>query len=198
MNEMIQRNLAFSISDVPKERKRIDSDYYIEGYALTFDKYELFKFGDEAIYEQIERNALAETDLNDVILQFEHDGFVYARTSNGTLGLSVDNHGLLVYADLSKTQRSRELYEDIRSGMINKMSFKARCDYDFDDSSNTNVIRRIKNLIDVSVVSIPANEGTEIEARCKEAIEKKLTEELKAKTQKRSVLKLKLKLGLGD
>lgn len=148
--------------------KRIDSDYYVEGYATTFDPYVLAEDIDgtgTAIHEVIDRNAFDGCDMSDVIMQFDHAGRVLARTSNGTLGMEVDDKGLLIWADLSKTSRSRDLYEDIQAGMITKMSFRCSVDSEFDDSRMLHTITRMKHLYDVSAVSIPANDGTKLEAR---------------------------------
>lgn len=141
--------------------------YRVRGYAATWDDpYLLFEFNDEKIYEKVDRNCLESADLSDVIMQFDHAGRVYARTSNGTLKLGVDNHGLWVEADLSTTASARELYEEIRSGLITKMSwaFTVREDH-YDEATSTRIITKIKKVYDVSAVSYPANPDTEISAR---------------------------------
>ena len=177
---------------IPTETARAKSDYYVEGYATTFDPYVLLEFDGEKIYEQVERNALTETDMSDVILQFDHAGFVFARTSNDTLGMEVDNHGLLVWADLSKTSRARELYEDIKAGMITGMSFRASVECRLDEEEDGRLLNRItkmKKLYDVSAVSIPANDGTEIAARAKTLEQDKLALE-----RERMKMKMKMKM----
>ena len=177
--------------------KRIQSDYYVEGYALTYGPYELFKDDDYTVNEDIARTAFTGTDMSDVILQFDHEGFVYARTSNGTLGMELDEHGLLIWADLSKTSRGRQLFEDIQSGMVTKMSFRASADCDFEhvnEHEGINHIQSIRRLYDVSAVSIPANDGTEIVARMKNAKNKHADD---GKDDNDDALKLKLKLKLG-
>lgn len=105
--------------------KRIDTDYYVEGYATTFDKpYLLYEFEDGTkFYERIDAHALDGADMGDVIMQYDHAGRVFARQSNKTLILVPDHKGLLVAADLGKTDLARGLYQDIDAGMINKMSW---------------------------------------------------------------------------
>ena len=101
-----------------------DGGMVVEGYATTFNMpYRLC--GDEKITvnEQIDRNAFAETDMSDVIMQYDHQGRVFARMSNGTLRLSQDDHGLKIEADLGGTEIGRQLFEEIRGGYTNKMSF---------------------------------------------------------------------------
>ena len=70
-------------------KKRFDTEYYVEGYASTFnDPYVLFEDFDGTKYiEVISPDAFREADMSDVILQFDHAGRVYARMSNGTLGV---------------------------------------------------------------------------------------------------------------
>ena len=65
-------------------KKRFDTEYYVEGYASTFnDPYVLFEdfYGTKYI-EVISPDAFREADMSDVILQFDHAGRVYARMSN--------------------------------------------------------------------------------------------------------------------
>ena len=66
--------------------KRLDSEYYVEGYATTFDDpYVLYEYDWVKYREQIERHALEGADLSDVIMQYDHAGRVLARNTNGTL-----------------------------------------------------------------------------------------------------------------
>lgn len=102
---------AMSLLTIPSREKRINSEFYVEGYATTFDKaYELYEFDGEKYYEIIDRNALTGTDMSDVIMQYDHGGRVRARTSNGSLGLETDSHGLFSFADLSRSSAAKELY----------------------------------------------------------------------------------------
>ena len=160
-NERLYRSMA---AMAPTEQP-----YHVRGYASTFERYVLFEDIDGPVYEQIMPDAFNGCDMSDVIFQFDHMGRVYARTSNGTLTLGVDGHGLWIDADLSTTEGSRELWEEIKAELITRMSFCFVVPPDgwhFDDTTNTSVIERISKVFDVSAVSIPANPGTEIEARC--------------------------------
>lgn len=151
-----------------------------EGYATTFNEpYELMQWDDWDGYrvhfvEVIDPDAFKETDMSDVIMQYNHEGRVFARTSNNTLLLNTDNHGLFVRANLGGTEIGRGLYEEIKGGYTNRMSFgftvsKESRTEDRDDENKVRTITRtitgIKKLWDVSAVSIPANDGTEISAR---------------------------------
>lgn len=150
-----------------ERNKRIDSDFYIEGYATTFNQpYEICDIGDQKYYEMIERSAIENADFSDVILLFDHAGIPYARISNKTLGVEADAHGLLTFADLSKTDRGKALFRDIQERMITRMSwsFKPK-KVRFDEISRTFVISEIGKVFDVSACSIPANDATEISIR---------------------------------
>lgn len=144
-----------------------DGEYIVEGYATTFnDPYVLYTMDGIDYYEEVDRNAFDGANMNDVIFQFDHEGMVYARQKNGTLMLTVDDHGLHVRADLSKTAAAREMYESIRAGLISEMSFAFTVAEDaYNNETRTRTILKIKKVFDVSAVSIPANPSTEISAR---------------------------------
>lgn len=144
-----------------------DGEYIVEGYATTFnDPYVLYTMDGIDYYEEVDRNAFDGANMNDVIFQFDHEGMVYARQKNGTLMLTVDDHGLHVRADLSKTAAAREMYESIRAGLISEMSFAFTVAEDaYNSETRTRTILKIKKVFDVSAVSIPANPSTEISAR---------------------------------
>lgn len=147
----------------------------VEGYATTFDQeYELYDSADYRVVEKISRNAFDNTNMEDVIMQYDHEGRVFARIKNGTLQLSVDDHGLKIRANLGGTEIGRQLYEEISGGYTDKMSFGFTVASDEkteerDSATNKTTIHRnitgIKKLYDVSAVSIPANDATEISAR---------------------------------
>ena len=149
------------------ETKRIDTEYYVEGYATTFDKpYLLYKIGETKYYEKIDSRALDGADMSDVIMQYDHEGRVFARQSNKTLILVPDHKGLLIAADLGKTELAKGLYEDIKARMITKMSWAFTVQEEsYDRVTRTRTILKIKKVYDVSAVSIPANGDTEIAAR---------------------------------
>lgn len=150
-------------------------DYIVEGYATTFNEpYLLWREDNYTVYEQVDRNAFANTDMSDVIFQYNHEGRVFARMSNGTLTCTPDEHGLLTRALLGGTEIGRELFEEIKGGYTNKMSFGFRVEEDSREIVEnaetgevviTRTINKIARLYDVSAVSIPANPATSIAAR---------------------------------
>ena len=145
-------------------------EYVVEGYATTFEQpYHLYfdKQGRE-IKEKVSRDAFLNTDMSDVIMQYDHEGRVFARLSNDTLKLDVDEHGLKVTAYLGGTEIGRNLYEEIKGGYTNKMSFGFTVAKDGVAKDGDGFLRSIDSigkLFDVSAVSLPANNLTEISAR---------------------------------
>ena len=183
------------------EKKDNDKESYkVSGYASTFDTYTLFEVDGIEYKERIDSHAFDNADMSDVIMQYDHTGRVFARTSNGTLSVSVDERGLKVEADLSTTEASRELYDEIASGLIIKMSFAFKVSEEhYDSNSHTRVVDKISKVYDVSAVSIPANPDTEIFARSAffdGVIEKEKAERLEQTRKEAEKRKLKLRLHL--
>ena len=155
-------------STVSQGAKRFDSNYYVEGYASTFDQpYELGRdLDNNPYYEVISSRALDGADMSDVIMQFDHSGMVAARQRNNTLLVQPDSHGIFIAADLGKTAAARELYEAIDAGLVDRMSWAFTvAEESWDNENDLRTIMRVKKVYDVSAVSIPANDATEISAR---------------------------------
>ncbi|WP_294701812.1 HK97 family phage prohead protease [uncultured Flavonifractor sp.] len=154
---------------IPAEtNKRFDTDYYVEGYATTFeDPYVLWEYDGVQYKEVIDRHALDGADLSDVIMQYDHGGRVFARTGkSNTLLIEPQEHGLFMAADLSKTEQARSMHEDIAAGLVTKMSWAFTVQEDsYDRDTHTRRILKIKKVYDVSAVSFPANPSTDISAR---------------------------------
>lgn len=177
-----------------EEEKKIDSNYYVEGFATTFEPYLLYEHDGIKYYEQIDRNAFEGADLSDVIMQYDHTGRVLARQSNETLKLETTDDGLFICADLSKSSASKEMYEEITAGLVTKMSWAFTVAEDgFDRDTRTRIIKRVKKVYDVSAVSLPANNDTEINARSyfNGEIEKEKAERL---VQRVKALKIQTKI----
>lgn len=155
------------LSHNPAER-RLDTEYYVEGYAARYEPYILYHdHNGEPVYERFERGCFDNCDMSDVIYQFDHAGKVMARTSNGSLIVEPNDNGLFMAADLGRTATARAHYEDdIKTGMVTKMSWRfALGDYYYDQETRTIIHKTIRKIYDVSSVSIPANDNTEINAR---------------------------------
>ena len=185
-----------------------DADTYtVEGYATTFDKpYVLMSDAAYEFREVVERSAFDNCDMSDVIMQYDHEGRVFARNRNKTLTLETDENGLKIRALLGGTEIGRQLYEEIKGGYTDKMSFAftvsdQKRDIELIDG-RTVVTRRItgiRKLYDVSAVSMPANESTSISARswCDGVIAELEAERLSALEASRRKLALKIKLAGG-
>ena len=178
----------YNLTDMEKVRQyrdlrldaKDDESMIVEGYATTYNQpYLLFTDRDGdftvGIYEQVDRNAFNEADMSDVIFQYNHEGRVFARLSNDTMSLDKeDENGLLVTANLGGTDIGRQLYQEIKGGYTNKMSFgftikKASDLVELDDGEYDEnyvyTIEQIGKLYDVSAVSLPQNDFTSISAR---------------------------------
>lgn len=176
----------------------------VTGYATTFNEaYTLYDDGEYEIREVIDENAFDNCDMSDVIAQYNHEGRVLARLSNGTLNLSVDKpNGLLINADLGGTELGRQIYEEIKGGYTTRMSMGFKVDRSADVWTRINVdgktieerrINSIKKLYDVSAVSIPANPGTSIEARSIDTLVNGVIDELRAERLENERLELERK-----
>lgn len=157
------------------ERRNEDNEMRVSGYATTFNQpYELWSYDGYTLIEQIDPHAFDNTDMRDVIMQYDHAGRVFARVSNDTLKLGIDDHGLHVEARLGGTEIGRQLFEEIEGGYTTKMSFgfivaedKREVTENHEENTVTvlRTITKVGRLFDVSAVSLPANDATAISAR---------------------------------
>ena len=171
MKRVERRALSSFVMD--SGEKRLNSDYYVEGYATTYNQpYELYtdEYG-VAHYEMIQAGALQGAEMADVVMLYDHDSRVVARTTNGTLLLFPnDPAGLLIAADLSKSDFAKQIHGDIQAKLLTRMSWTFEVapggEY-YDQANHTWVITRIRRVYEVAAVALPANEDTVIEARNK-------------------------------
>ena len=176
-----------------------EPSFFVEGYASTFEPYTLFTRDGIDYKEQIQPNAFDDADLTDVVFRVDHVGRVYARSSAGTLSVWADEHGLANRTDLSKTQKSRDLFADIAAGNYPQMSFAFTVAEDhFDKATHTRIIDRIAKVFDVSPVSFPANPGTELCVSTRDyfngVIEAEQAERLEEEKRNRQKQRIKLLL----
>lgn len=183
-------------------REEQDGKKIVEGHATTFgNEYRLWGDAYYEVRESIDAHAFDDTDMADVIMQYDHEGRVFARKSNGTLEVQPDEKGLHIRADLGGTELGRQLYEEIRGGYTNKMSFgftvfkQERTEESVDGKTIVHrKITGVKKLYDVSAVSLPANDATEISARnFSEGVIAEIEKELLAvQARKRKIQKIRL------
>ena len=167
------RDMTMEIRTAENEEAS-EEEKIVRGYASTFNEpYTLYENDDWRFNEVVDARAFDNTDMSDVILQYDHCGRVFARISNNTLTVTPDEKGLLIEANLGGTELGRQLFEEIRGGYTNKMSFGFTVDgedyldtKDYDGKALTvRTITSVRKLYDVSAVSLPANDATSISVR---------------------------------
>lgn len=154
----------------PKDDKQQDpKDNTIEGYALTFGK-ESKDLG--GFVEVIDPKALDGVDLDNVIMLDQHDySKPLASVKGGTLKLDVDDQGLHFVATIDDSiSYAKDLLANVKNGNVDSMSFR----FDVDDGSDeftqdgdkiTRTIKKIKDLYEVSTVTIPAYDDSKVDTR---------------------------------
>lgn len=152
-------------------------EYRVSGYSTMFNQpFVLYrdKWGGQEyeIREQVDSHAFDAADMSDVIFNLNHEGRVFARQSNGTLKLTIEQKGLHVDAYLGGTEEGRKIHQEIEGGYLTKMSYRFVVEDDkieeFTEGEKRVILRtitKIRKLYDVSVVSIPADDHTSISAR---------------------------------
>lgn len=143
------------------------TELWVEGCAARYDSVTVLYTEKGIDYkEQIARGAFDDCVMVDTIFNYNHGGKVIARTRNGTLYLEVREDGLYIRARLDGTEEGRRLYEEIKGGYIDRMSFRFDIGLEeYDELAHLWTIRTVSRLWDVSAVDIPAYEDTAIEAR---------------------------------
>ena len=194
-----------------------DEQKIVEGNFSTYDSPYLLRAYDVdgvkvEVWEQVNKGSFDDTDLDDVIMQYDHIGRVFARKSNGTLELDLDETPHM-RANLGGTEIGRQLFEEIKGGYTTKVSFGftvsadevTRTEENNDGQRTIKILRSIKGikkLYDVSAVSLPANDQTEISARSyadgvSDAVFKEIEEAVANEQEiKRARAKAKLELKL--
>lgn len=161
------REISFQVQARAAEGGEEAKKLVVEGYAVRFNSQTvLFEYDGVEYKEQIDSRAFEEAKMDDVIFNYNHSGKVMARTRNGTLTLEVKDDGLFILAELGGTAEGRQLYEEIKGGYIDRMSFRFSVrEESFDKENHLWTVRKVKRLYDVSAVDIPAYDDTSIEAR---------------------------------
>ena len=194
------RSMPVSISKRNEDEKE---KMVVEGYAVRYNEPTvLFKFDGLEYKEIIKPEALNHADLSDVPFKYNHSDnvMIMARTRSKTLTLNIDSEGLFIRAELANTTAGRDLYELIKRGDVDRMSFAFTIeDEDYDIETHTYTIRSIDKLFDVAAVDFPAYDNTSISARKSSALELERSREIdlekSADEKRKKELLLKLRLG---
>lgn len=142
-----------------------DEGMVVEGYPIVYEQEtELWGFR-----EKIAKGAATRAlEKSDEFVLFNHDSNIpLARRENGTLEVNEDEKGVFIRADLSKSSAGPGVYNDIKNGLINKMSFAFTTERDsWEDDLRT--VEEFAEIFDYSPVTYPAYKQTDIMARSKE------------------------------
>lgn len=185
------------------DQQNDNNDMIIEGVACVFDtETTLFEFNGIEYKEKVDRNAFKDAIIDDVIFNYNHGGRVYARTRNDSLHLEIKEDGLHVTVKLNpEDEGHKELYRDIKNGLIDKMSYAYTVSEEaYDVDTHLRTILKFKKLYDVSAVDIPAYDSTSISTRSVLDLEKSEMEKLendilqKKKNEQRKRIALAIKI----
>ena len=167
-------NMSLETREAEDEGKGI-----VEGMAIVYNAKTDIGWFDELI----EQDALTHTDMKDVRMLVNHDTSMIPlarsrnNTANSTLQLIPELNGLKIRAklDIENNADAKSLYSAIQRGDISGMSFMFEVDGEaWEDEMSDHPLRRITSIskiYEVSAVTFPAYEQTEINARSKEELE---------------------------
>ena len=174
--ELERRSYSFEVRAEEKDGAKI-----ITGRPVVYNSRTNIGLFDEVM----DMGALDGADLTDVRFLINHNTSMIpvarSRRNNGnsTMQLSVDQQGLnldWVKLDTENNSDSRSLYSAVQRGDITGMSFMFSVDDEewenLESDHPTRHIRKIGSVVEVSAVTFPAYDATEIHARCKEALDK--------------------------
>lgn len=173
--EMVLRNYEFEV----RAETNVENESIVVGRPIVYNSRTNLGWFDEII----ERGALDNADLTDVRFLVNHDTskIPLARSrrnnENSTMQLTVDANGMTIRVtlDTENNSEARNLYSAIKRGDITGMSFMFGIDdqewTEMESDHPTRHIRKISTVIEVSAVTFPAYEETDISARNKEALD---------------------------
>ena len=179
-DEMAKKALEKRSYNFEVRAEERDGEAIITGRPIVYNNRTDLGWFDEIIMP----GALDETNLSDVRFLVNHDvsriPLARSRRNNGnsTMQMSVDTQGLLldwVRLDVENNAEARALYSAVQRGDISGMSFMFSIDgegwEDLESNHPTRKITKIGSVVEVSAVTFPAYESTEIYARSQEALE---------------------------
>ena len=188
-----------------------NQEMILEGYAVVWDSETLMGTEERGYYEVIAKGSIDESALKDVPFKVNHNdiNLILARTRNDSLQLSIDDKGLFFRAKLQNDVQSHvEIYNMVKTGLLDKMSFAFTVkEHEIDRSGKLprRTIKKIDKLFDISVVTVPAYDATDVQARSIELVEtsiesleneKRSSDEDALKALELEKLKIQIKLSL--
>lgn len=187
-----------NVSVVERAEAENEGKMIIEGYPIIFDKEAYIEGRDGGFWEKVERNAFNNADMSDVALKYNHNDnlLILARTRNGSLKLTPDEHGVFIHAELINTSTNEDVYKMVKSGLLTEGSFAFTVSDDTEEIRNGEIhrtIRGVGKLFDVAICPNGAyGDLTEIYARSYEALESVKNKKLES-LRHLDILKLKNK-----
>lgn len=167
----------------------VNDNNAVEGYALKFNKQSKDMGG---FVEIIDQRALDGVNMEDVKLFLNHDrDKLLGRTKSGTLQLSIDEVGLKFRCELPNTSVGHDVMELVKRGDLSQCSFGftvAEDEWDRRDGKAIRTIKKINTLEEISLVSIPAYDDTDV------AVAKRSLEKMEVNEMEKRKLELQLRL----
>lgn len=182
--------------NIRNEEQADESKMIVEGYPIVFNKETYIDCFFDGFYEKIDPAAFENADMSDVCLKYNHNDniFIAARTRNGSLTLTPDEHGVFMHAELIDTTTNRDIYNMVKSGLLTEGSFAFTVESwneEIIEGETHRTITGIDKLFDVAIcVNGAYGDMTEIYARSRDLLESK--KKAKVETEKRvRILKLR-------
>ena len=196
-NKGLEKEIRINFENVSVRAEGESEKMVVEGYPIVFGE-ETFIYEKGGFFEKVDRNAFDGADMDDVALKYNHNDnvFLMARTRNGSLTLTPDDHGVFMHAELIDTETNKDVYKMVRSGLLTEGSFAFTVEdetEEMQDGQRHRTIKKVGTLFDVSICPWGAyGDRTEIFARKRAALES--AEKEKAEALRRvAVLRLKNK-----
>lgn len=133
--------------------------HLLSGYAIVFNS----PSENMGFIETVDSHALDDVDLSNVFALYNHDFNNVLGKTGKNLSLKIDEKGLSFSLELLPSDE--HIFELVKDGIINKMSFGFIVqDDDWQDETHR-TIKKLKSLQEISLVPVPAYEGTDIVAK---------------------------------
>ncbi|EHI98036.1 phage prohead protease, HK97 family [Clostridium sp. DL-VIII] len=133
----------------------------LKGYPILFDVYGHPYMGSNWV-EKIDKNALATVDFSNLVILFNHDSSMVLGRMGKNLTAVIDDVGLFITVTLGNTALDDYVYDRVERELVDGMSFW------FDNQSmvatdwenKIDVVTKINQVYEVSIVTFPAYEQT--------------------------------------